>query len=93
MPATDSADINLAATPPAALPPAFGQPDFVGRTLELRALLTALEYAERGVGGRGVGKVTPSPQLFFFHPSRVALPPTTGGRRFLEGLRPSRPPP
>ena len=65
MAATDSADINHAEPPPA-----VGQPDFVGRARELRALLAALESADRGVGGvvllvgePGIGKTRTAEEL------------------------------
>jgi DNA-binding CsgD family transcriptional regulator len=70
MPATDSADINQAATPPAALPSAAGQPSFVGRVSELRALYAALESADQGRGGvvllvgePGIGKTRTTEEL------------------------------
>ena len=70
MAATDSADINHAATPQAALPFAVGQPNFVGRARELRALLAALESADRGTGGvvllvgePGIGKTRTAEEL------------------------------
>lgn len=68
MAATDSADINHPATPSAAQ--AVGQPGFVGRALELRVLLTALEAADQGSGGAvllvgepGIGKTRMTEEL------------------------------